>query len=551
MKRFTAVILSVLFATSAFAATETQRYQVATRAAMPATRIGIMIRSIEGTSQTRARNITTFQSVNGFAADLTAEEAAALSKSDNVLYVEPAVERHAFDVTVPASDSDTVNPFAQTVPFGIDLVRAREVWPVTRGQGINVVVIDTGIDYKHPELASVYAGGYNSYDPANPPMDDNNHGTHVSGTIAAADNNVGVVGVAPGVKLWSVKVLNSSGSGSSDRIISALDWVIDKKNTLGGNWIINLSLGSSTPSSLERVAFGRAIDAGILICAASGNESTTGVPAPVDYPAAYANVLAIGAVDSSRAIATFSNQGPQLALVAPGVNVLSTVPVGKGTSAGVQSNAGSFSGAEVELSKKGSFTGGFVDCGTGNPGDFPASVSGKIAVIKRGTLTFNAKAHNAVAAGAAAIIIYNNDTSGLSFTLKNDADPTATTFNWPVTIAISLADGQTLLSKGSGQITITDKADDYDVFSGTSMATPHAVGVAALVWASAPNDTAAQIRAAMTSTAVDLGDGGYDNVFGNGLLNALSAAKMVAPAKFGSGGTPVPASGKAHAVRRH
>jgi len=97
MKRFAAVILSVLFATSAFAATETQRYQVATRAAMPATRIGIMIRDIEGSSQTRVRNITTFQSVNGFAADLTADEAAALSKSANVLYVEPAVERHAFD----------------------------------------------------------------------------------------------------------------------------------------------------------------------------------------------------------------------------------------------------------------------------------------------------------------------------------------------------------------------------------------------------------------------------------------------------------------------
>jgi len=551
MKRFAAVILSVLFATSAFAATETQRYQVATRAAMPATRIGIMIREIEGTPQTRARNITTFQSVNGFAADLTAGEAAALSKSANVLYVEPAVERHAFDLTVRTSDSDTVNPFAQTVPFGIDLVRAREVWPVTRGEGINVVVVDTGIDYTHPELVGVYAGGYNTYDPANPPMDDNDHGTHVSGTIAAADNNIGVVGVAPGVKLWSVKVLDSSGSGSSDKIIAALDWVINKKNTLGGHWIINLSLGSSTPSGLERSAFGRAIDAGILICAASGNESTTGVPAPVDYPAAYADVLAIGAVDSSRAIATFSNQGSQLAVVAPGVSVLSTVPVGKGTSAGVQSNAGAFAAAEVELSKKGTFTGGFIDCGIGNPGDFPASVSGKIAVIKRGTLTFNAKAHNAIAAGAAAIIIYNNDTSALNFTLKNDADPTATTFDWPVTIAISLADGQTLLSRGSGQITITDKADDYDVFSGTSMATPHAAGVAALVWAAAPNDTAAQVRDAMTTTATDLGDAGYDTLYGNGLVNALSAAKLVAPGKFSNGGTPPPVSGKSHAVRRH
>src|SRR5450755_376809 len=224
MKRITAVIiLSVVFASSAFAATPTQRYQVATRTAVGAAHIGILIRDIEGTSSTTstsARNIIAFQSVNGFAADLTADEAAALSKSPEVSYVEPAVERHAFGLpTQKTTDTDKVNPFGQTVPFGVDLVRAREVWPVTRGQGVNVVVVDTGVDFTHPELAAAYAGGYNTYDPASPPMDDNDHGTHVSGTIAAADNSFGVVGVAPGVKLWAVKVLDSGGSGTSDKII--------------------------------------------------------------------------------------------------------------------------------------------------------------------------------------------------------------------------------------------------------------------------------------------------------------------------------------------
>src|SRR5439155_23814074 len=118
-----------------------------------------------------------------------------------------------------------------------------------------------------------------------------------AGTIAAADNAVGVVGVAPNVKLWSVKVLNSAGSGSSDRVISALDWVETKKNALGGDWVINLSLGSGRPNTAEAEAFRKAIAAGILICAASGNESVAGTPAPVDHPAAYADVLAIGAVD--------------------------------------------------------------------------------------------------------------------------------------------------------------------------------------------------------------------------------------------------------------
>src|SRR5205807_2632085 len=163
-------------------------------------------------------------------------------------------------------------------------------WPVTHGEGINVVIIDTGIDYTHPDLSAVYAGGLNTFGNTDDPKDDNGHGTHVAGTIAAADNAVGVVGVAPHVKLWSVKVLN---------------------------------------------------------------------------------------------IADFSNQGQELAVVAPGVDVLSTYLVGQGSSAGAQSNAGVFPGAEVELSKRGTVNAEFVNCGLGNPGDFPSGVAGKIAVIKR------------------------------------------------------------------------------------------------------------------------------------------------------------------------
>lgn len=555
MKRIAVLILSFVCVSSAFAETaSTQRYLVATRASMPAGRIRTLIRDIEPAPRAQVRNVVAFQSVNGFAADLTPEEAAALAKSADVRYVEPVVERHAFDLAAPKTgNGDVVNPFAQTVPFGIDLVHARDVWPVTRGEGVNVVVADTGIDFTHPDLANVYAGGYNTLAPSSPPMDDNDHGTHVSGTIAAADNNIGVAGVAPGVRLWAVKVLNASGTGSSDNIITAIDWTINKKNTLGGDWVMNFSLGSPTPSGLEQEAFGRAISAGILVCAASGNESTATVPAPLDYPAAYSDVLAIGAVDATRTIASFSNQGSGLSVVAPGVAVLSTVPVGRGTSAGVKSNAGAFVASDIELSKKGTVTAGFVDCGLGNPEDFPASAAGRIAVIKRGSISFNAKAHNAVSAGAIAIIIYNNDTSATNFTLKNDADPGATTFAWPVTIAMSLADGQALLSRGSGPITVTDKADDYAVFSGTSMATPHAAGVAALVWSAALGDSASQIRQAMTSTAGDLGASGFDTVYGNGLLDALSAAKSVAPARFGNGGTPppTPVAGKSRAVRHH
>ena len=557
MKRIAVVILSVVFATSAFAAAETQRYQVATRAAVRAGRIGIMIRDVESTSRPiDARNITAFQSVNGFAADLTADEAASLARSADVIYVEPAVERHAFDLDAEkTTDTDKVNPFGQTVPFGIDMVRAREVWPVTRGQGINVVIADTGIDFNHPDLAAAYAGGLNTYNEADPPMDDNDHGTHVAGTIAAADNNLGVVGVAPGVKLWAVKVLDSSGSGSSDRIIRSIDWVINQKNTLGGNWVMNFSLGSSSPSGLERNAFARATDAGILVCAASGNESTTTTPAPVGYPAAYNNVLAIGAVDSTQTIASFSNQGPQLAVVAPGVSVLSTVPVGAGSSVSVTTGNTALTASSLTGSAKGIITSQYVFCGYGGtPSDFPASVSGKIALIQRGNgVFFYDKVKNAKDAGAIAAVIFNNGGDfSAGFTLKSTDQAWTSTYAFPIAVMIDTADGAALRANPNQAITVTYKADDYDVYSGTSMATPHAVGVAALVWSAAPGDTAAQIRSAMTSTAADLGSNGYDNVYGNGLLNALSAAKFVAPGKFGNGGAPAPTpSGKSHAVRRH
>lgn len=558
MKRIAAVILSVVFATSVFAAADTQRYQVATRSAMPAAHIGILIRDIEGTSRPSgvSRHITMFSSVNGFAADLSADEASALAKSAEVLYVEPAVERHAFGLDAPkTTDTDKVNPLGQVVPFGVDMVRAREVWPVTHGEGINVVVVDTGIDYNHPELSGVYAGGYNTLNTANPPMDDNDHGTHVSGTIAAADNNFGVVGVAPRVRLWAVKVLDSSGSGSSDHIIQAIDWVIAKKNELGGDWVMNFSLGSSSPSGLERSAFGRATDAGILVCAASGNESTATVPAAVGYPAAYPNVLAIGAVDSTKTIASFSNQGPELAVVGPGVSVLSTVPVGAGSSVAVTAGNTLFNSSSLQGSAKGTITSQYVYCGYGTPSEFPASVAGKIALIQRGNgVYFYDKVKNAKEAGATAAVIFNNGGDfSAGFTLKSTDQPWTQTYDFPVAVMIDTADGAALRSNPGQTITVTYKADDYDSFSGTSMATPHATGVAALVWSAAPADTAAQIRTALTSTAADLGAPGFDNVYGNGLLDALSAAKSVAPARFGHGGTPAPApaSSKSHAVRRH
>ena len=542
MKKIAVAFLFLFVAGSVFAASPTQRYVVATRRVTPLAQAKQIITDLAPGME--PRNVDTYENFPAFAADLTAEEAAALQKSAAVRYVEPVAERHALDFGGAQTSLDVSrNLFAQVVPLGLDAVHARDVWPVTRGEGINVAIIDTGIDYTHPDLAPAYAGGYNAITKTNDPMDDNGHGSHVAGTIAAADNDIGVVGVAPGVKIWSVKVLKANGSGTTDAEIAALDWVISKKAAIGGNWVVNLSLGSTTFNQAEKDAFQRAVAAGLVICAASGNESTADVPAAVDYPAAYPNVLAIGAIDSTtRQIASFSNQGPEVALVGPGVNVLSTVLKGTGSIAGVQSSSGSFTGAMLTGSAKGTLSGKYVYCGIGNTSDFPASVAGNIALIKRGSLTFNQKTRNALAAGAKAVVIFNSDSTALTFTLipTDGSDPSAATFNWPITVALTQADGQKLADAGTGTITVTAQTDDYDVYSGTSMATPHATAVAALAWAAAPNVDAGQLRAALKNTADDLGAPGYDMVFGYGELNALNAAKTLAPAKFGSQSTPPP-----------
>src|SRR5262249_43301009 len=155
-------------------------------------------------------------------ATLTADEAAAMRTSPSVRYVTPVVERHLLDATTASRVTRAVAPnaspnqTAQSVPYGIDLVRAREVWAVTRGnRNVHVAVFDTGIDSSHPDLQRAYAGGYNTFDPTALPIDDNRHGTHVSGIVAATDNKIGVVGVAPDVDLWMVKVLQGQlGTGS-------------------------------------------------------------------------------------------------------------------------------------------------------------------------------------------------------------------------------------------------------------------------------------------------------------------------------------------------
>jgi len=537
MKRTFAAVLLLVAATT-LSAQDRHRYAVALRGPVLAHRAPQFL-SVDMAT----RDYEPMEHLDMYAADLTADEAAELGKQPGVRYVEPAILFHKLDAgpsSFPiAKENSGRNVNGQTVPYGIDLLHARDAWPVVRGDGVNVAVVDTGVDYNHPDLKDQYAGGFNALNRSSDAMDDDGHGSHVSGTIAAEDNAIGVVGVAPHAKLWGVKVLDSTGSGTSISIAAGINWILDQKKSLGGNWIINMSLGQSGTSQVLQDACQKAADAGVLIVAASGNESVAGLPAPVDFPAAFPTVIAVGAIDSTSTIADFSNQGVELDLVAPGVNVLSSVPRGTGEISFVESGTTDFDAIHVEGSPKGTLSGPFVLCGQGHTGEFPSSVSGKIAVIQRGDITFNEKAKNAKTAGAIAVVIYNNEKPFSPFTFIGD-DPADKLFAWPLAVGIEAADGEALKANPNATITIAYRNDDYAVFSGTSMATPHVVGAAAVVWSAAPTATATQVRQALESTARDLGATGRDFVFGHGVVDTLAAAKALAPEKFGSPVTPNP-----------
>jgi len=239
-----------------------------------------------------------FSVINGFAADLTDEQASRLVQSGEVDNIEPVLERHVL--------ADSVTSGQQTTPYGVSMVNAPAVWPVTKGAAINgtgpihVAVIDTGIDYNSSELHAAYKGGHNFITGSDDPLDDFGHGSHVSGIIAAADDNQGVVGVAPAVDIYALKVLDQCGSGSNENVIHAIDWIIQKKADIGGNWVANLSLGSSDSSLVEQTAFQRGSDAGIIFFAASGNSYDTNPVDGLSFPAGYPSVVSVGAIDSTQ-----------------------------------------------------------------------------------------------------------------------------------------------------------------------------------------------------------------------------------------------------------
>lgn len=226
---------------------------------------------------------------------------------------------------------ESIDETTMEIPYGVSLINAPYLWEQgEKGKGIVVAICDTGIDKNHPDLKNQIIGGrnftgYGSHDAFD---DDNGHGTHVAGTIAAAENGSGVVGVAPEAKLLICKVLDAQGSGSYKSIIDGIKYATQWRGPNGERVrIINMSLGGTYDDSNMYEAILDAVAAGIMVVVASGNEGDANpLTYEKSYPALYNECITVAACDQNKKLAYFSNEHLQVDVIAPGVNIPSTYP---------------------------------------------------------------------------------------------------------------------------------------------------------------------------------------------------------------------------------
>ena len=281
----------------------------------PDVRAGVQRALIEGWGVTP---IKVLPLINAWAVRADPMAVTMMRAQDRVLRVDTDLLIEAF---AEGDKPEEVHPAPgyqppQTVPWGIERVRAPEAWASSEGAGVKVGIVDTGIDLNHPDLRANIAGNASFVLGAPSGEDDNGHGTHVAGTVAAVNNEIGVVGVAPRAKLYAVKVLSRTGQGWLSDIIDGLTWCVNNRIQ-----VVNMSLGCAEGNESFHAAIQAVHGAGIIMVAAAGNDGQ----GRVSYPAAYdEEVIAVSATDSDNRLASFSNYGWEIDFAAPGVGINST-----------------------------------------------------------------------------------------------------------------------------------------------------------------------------------------------------------------------------------
>lgn len=456
-----------------------------------------------------------FDALQTFAVTVPAAALNGLSHNPNVVMVEEDAVRMPIGITPSLHAAELAG---QTVPYGIDMVQARDVWDANRdgvvdtgaptGSNRKICIIDSGFYTGHEDFQGINVTGYNGNLPWS--TDGFGHGSHVAGTIAAMNNALGVVGVTPGtVQLYIVRVFGDDGAWAySSTLVDAAN----RCASAGAN-IISMSLGGSRSVRTEKTAFANLYSQGILSIAAAGNEGTSAY----SYPGSYDSVVSVAAIDSNKLVADFSQYNSQVELAAPGVGVLSTVPYLDTTSLTV--SGVTYPASHIEFSARGAASGALVN---GGLCDSVGSWSGKVVLCERGVISFYDKVHNVQLGGGAAAAIYNNVPGGFLGTLGEGNSSTI------IGISLSQEDGQYLVANKLGETAsvsslFTQPASSYEAWDGTSMATPHVSAVAALVWSAFPTLSNVEIRNALTATAQDLGAAGRDVYYGFGLVQAKAA----------------------------
>ena len=465
------------------------------------------------------------------------------------------VERHALRYpNVSPNDPYLVNQ------WNVNHIDLPEAWNHSSGSAdIVIAIIDTGINFFHPDLSdnmwvnvTEYYGQNGQDDDANGYVDDifgydfadndwnpwdlDGHGTHVAGIVAARGNNsLGVAGTC-----WEAKIMALKAQPDNDNalgvwaIIEAIDYAIAM-----GAQIVNCSFGGDGTSQDERDAFLSLQAAGILVVCAAGNNGINLDTNGGVYPASHdlENMITVAAGDAADKLAVFSGGGSSnygasiVDVMAPGIDIRSTISLNDYASAAVM--------AGVPHSARGLAFAGYTDaggisatvhdCGLGGAGDCPPVVNGNIALIERGVLFFSEKVRNAQAAGAQAVVIYNNVPGNFNGTLGEIDD-------WIPAVAISQEDGDSLkltLATQPDLITtvvhqVLDQSSFYAPWEGTSMAAPQVAGLAGLLWAANPCLNYEDLKAAI-ETGVDTVPLLVGKVASTGRINAKLAVLEALP----------------------
>ncbi|MGJ7915666.1 S8 family serine peptidase [Massilia sp. LXY-6] len=496
-----AAALAIAFSGSASAAAPTTARVIVAFKPGAAANVKSLVAAAKGSVKQEIFNM------NAMAVEVPTAALKGLENNPNVEYIEEDVLRKPFSLTTPSTGTPYV--LGQQVPYGIKLVQADQL-PDTNVANRKICIIDSGVDFSHEDLKDNGANVTGEYDSGTGwwYTDETHHGTHVFGTIAGVNNGTGVVGVNPNkqLKLHIVKVFGANGAWTYS---STLASAANKCGAAGAN-VITMSLGGGAKSITEQRAFDSLQTKGVLSIAAAGNDGN----ATTSYPAGYASVMSVAALDENKVVASFSQYNSDVEIAGPGVSVLSTVPMGTGQDTALTVGGVNYASSAMDGSPVKSATAPLADFGIGDTVN--TAVSGKVCLIQRGTVDFATKVNNCQNSGGVGAIVYNNVAGAFGGTLNGAVTSIPS-------VTASDTDGAAMKGQLGQSATVAITASNYAYFDGTSMATPHVSAVAALVWSYFPTCTGSQIRTSLNNSALDLGTAGRDTKYGYGLVQAKAA----------------------------